>query len=406
MRVAYIVKRYPRYSETFIVNEILAHERSGLDVRIYALLPPQDSHFQDIISRVRAPVTYLTAKAERASPFWKLQKNVAAKYPSVWSALGMFPEASAREVLQALELASFIHKKRITHLHAHFATTSTTVAQIASAITSVPYTFTAHAKDIFHNDNNFDVLKEKFSHSKLAITVSNFNVRYLGEELHISPEKIKKIYNGLNLTDFLFLSPFQRPMKVCAIGRLVEKKGFSDLISACHILKNKQIDFTCEIIGDGELKSSLEQQIKALDLTNYVVMSGSLPQVEIKQRLHQSAVFAAPCVVGVDGNRDGLPTVLLESMALGTPCVSTSVTGIPEVITDNETGLLAKQNDPASLASAIETLLLNSELRLKLANNARQLIEQKFDIDINAEKIRQCFEYQPLKPSISEESTL
>ncbi|WP_295901379.1 glycosyltransferase family 4 protein [uncultured Vibrio sp.] len=395
MRVAYIVKRYPRYSETFIVNEILAHEKAGINIHIYALLPPQDTHFQDIISKVKAPVTYLSAKAERASHFWKVQKNAARQFPSMWSALAQFPQASAREALQALELALHISKKRITHLHAHFATTSTTVAQIASVITSTPFTFTAHAKDIFHQDNDFVLLKEKFQQAKLAITISDFNVHYLTNDLQVAASKIEKIYNGLDLTAFPFESPVQRPATICAIGRLVEKKGFADLIDACLILKNKDIQFQCEIIGDGELKALLAEQIEKLTISDMVKMYGSLPQTEVKQRLQKAAVFAAPCVIGDDGNRDGLPTVLLESMALGTPCVSTNVTGIPEVIINNETGLTAEQNDPESLALAIEKLLLHPELRLSLANNARKLIEQEFDIDINAESIRQCFKNLP-----------
>ncbi len=120
-------------------------------------------------------------------------------------------------------------------------------------------------------------------------------------------------------------------------------------------------------------------------------MLGSLPQKTVKQIINEAAVFAAPCVVGVDGNRDGLPTVLLESMALGTPCVSTAVTGIPEVIIDNETGLMAEQNDPHSLAVALEKLLTDKKQRLYLASNARKLIEEKFDIDVNAAQIRGCF---------------
>ncbi|MGF1694906.1 glycosyltransferase [Vibrio lamellibrachiae] len=406
MRVAYIVKRYPRYSETFIVNEILAHEKAGLNIHIYALLPPQDTHFQDIISKVKAPVTYLHAKAERASNFWKLQKKVARQFPSMWSALGLFPKASAREVSQALELAIYINKKRITHLHAHFATTSTTVAQIASVITSVPFTFTAHAKDIFHQDNDFEVLKEKFQQAEFAITVSKFNVQYLTDDLQISASKIKKIYNGIDLDEFPFESPTQRPTTICAIGRLVEKKGFNNLIDACLILKNRDVQFQCEIIGEGELKSSLASQIEALNISDRITMHGSLPQVEVKQRLYNSAVFAAPCVVGADGNRDGLPTVLLESMALGTPCVSTNVTGIPEVIVDGKTGLMAKQNDAVSLANALETLLRKPELRVSLANNARELIEQEFDIDRNTEKIRHCFKNHALDASRITEDTL
>jgi len=391
MRIAYVVKRYPRYSETFIVNEILAHEQAGLDIQIYALLPPQDSHFQDIISRVKAPVIYLSPKAERASVFWEIIKQVAQIYPSVWQALGRYPSVSAREVLQALELARYVDRFKIDHLHAHFATTSTTVAQLTSAITQVPFTFTAHAKDIFHQDNDFVALREKFSDAKCAVTVSSFNIEYLTGELGIAPAQLRRIYNGIDMSEFPYLSPKKRAPVICAVGRLVEKKGFDDLIDACLILKRKGVDFKCEIIGEGEQKRYLKQKISELGLKEAVKMHGSLPQGEVKTHLYQAAVFAAPCVVGKDGNRDGLPTVLLESMALGTPCVSTPVTGIPEVIIDGETGLMVAESDTEALACALGSLLMNAELRESLALNARELMEREFDIHHNSAKIRQCF---------------
>lgn len=393
MCVAYIVKRYPRYSETFIVNEILAHEKAGLEVHIFALLPPQDSHFQDIIAKVRAPVTYLPAKADRASTFWERQKKAARWYPETWQVLGRYPNASVREVLQALELSLHIGRMQITHLHAHFATTSTTVAQIASAITGVPFSFTAHAKDIFHQDNDFAALATKFEQAKRAITVSDFNYHYLTQELSVNREKVVKIYNGLDLDQFPYCSPEQREPMICAIGRLVEKKGFCDLIKACQHLKLQGINFQCEIIGDGDLKHELQQQINDLELKDIVTLKGSLPQQEIKQHLRQAAVFAAPCVVGEDGNRDGLPTVLLESMALGTPCVSTDVTGIPEVILDGQTGLMVEQRNPKSLAGALERLLNQTQLRVSLSQQARLLIESQFNIHTNAKKIRAQFRF-------------
>lgn len=392
MCVAYIVKRYPRYSETFIVNEILAHEKAGIEIQIFALLPPQDSHFQDIISQVRAPVTYLPAKADRASTFWERQKKVSRRFGEMWHVLGRYPNASAREILQALELSLHISRMQVTHLHAHFATTSTTVAQIASAITGVPYSFTAHAKDIFHQDNDFAALATKFDQAKYAVTVSEFNYAYLTQDLAVESDKVVKIYNGLDLDNFRYLSPQHRAAKICAVGRLVEKKGFCDLITACQILKHQGVEFECEIIGDGDLKQQLQDQITALGVEDVVRLEGSLPQQEVKHRLRQAAVFAAPCVVGDDGNRDGLPTVLLESMALGTPCVSTDVTGIPEVILDERTGLMVEQRNPTSLANALNTLLQQPQRRVTLSKQARLLIEGQFNIHNNAKKIRALFQ--------------
>ncbi len=391
MRIAYIVKRYPRYSETFIVNEILAHEKAGQRILIYALLPPQDSHFQDIISKVKAPVYYLPAKADRASSFWETQKQVAQRFPEMLHQLSTFPKASAREVLQAMELALHIDKKNIDHLHAHFASTSTTVAQIAAAITGISFTFTAHAKDIFHQETDLALLTDKFRAARGAITVSDFNFHYLTEQLQVDKDKVNKIYNGLDLTEFRYHSPLGREPVICAVGRLVEKKGFHFLIEACRLLKNRGINFQCEIIGSGELSHSLKQQIKQAKLEDCISMPGSLPQHEVKQRLKRASIFAAPCVVGQDGNRDGLPTVLLEALAIGTPCISTDVTGIPEVIIHNKTGLMVAQHDAKQLAEAIELLLGDCSLRVHLSKNGRELIEREFDIHTNAARVRRCF---------------
>lgn len=391
MHLAYVVKRYPRYSETFIVNEILAHERAGDKVRIYALLPPQDTHFQDIIAKVDAPVAYLSSKAERASTFWELQKRAAEVYPKLWQVLGEHSKASAREITQALELALHLHKHKVDHIHAHFATTATTVAQIAAQLCQVPSSFTAHAKDIFHQDNDFTQLKKKFDATQFAITVSEFNRHYLIENLGVDSRKLFRIYNGLDLESFPTTPYDERPREIIAVGRLVEKKGFDDLIRACAILRDQDVVFRCEIIGSGDQKGLLNSLIEQYDLHQHVQLSGPMPQGQVKHKLSNAAVFVAPCVVGHDNNQDGLPTVLVESMALGTPCISTDVTGIPEVIQDNNTGLMVPQRNPDDLAKAISRILDEPELGQRLAANARRQIDEYFNIDINTQALRHYF---------------
>ena len=160
----------------------------------------------------------------------------------------------------------------------------------------------------------------------------------------------------------------------------MKKREFDVLINACSILLKNGVRFTCKIVGEGELESKLRDQIQRLNLYDVVELPGPFPQNELVNLVQRSAVFAAPCIIGTDGNRDGLPTVLLEAMALGTPCVSTDVTGIPEIVKNGETGLLASQGDPDSLASALKRLIQNRELRIQLAQRARKLIEAEFDI--------------------------
>jgi glycosyltransferase involved in cell wall biosynthesis len=193
------------------------------------------------------------------------------------------------------------------------------------------------------------------------------------------------------LRQLQYSSPAERPPLIISVGRLIEKKGLSVLIDACAILQQKNYEFQCQIVGTGALESTLHQQIQDLGLQSCVQIVGARPQNEVFQLVQQAAVFAAPYVIGKDGNRDGLPTVLLEAMALGTPCVSTVVTGIPEVVRDGETGLIVGQYDAEELAIGLGQLLKDSALRVKLSTQARSLIESEFDICRNTEVLRDLF---------------
>ncbi len=169
------------------------------------------------------------------------------------------------------------------------------------------------------------------------------------------------------------------PGRIMFAGRLVEKKGFGDLLEACALLASQGRRFECRIVGGGALEAELRESVARLGLDHVVTLVGPVSQEIVREEISAAAVLAAPCIVGVDGNRDGLPTVLLEAMALGTPCVATDVTGIPEVVKDGRTGLAVAQHDPAALACALGRLLDDSDLRVRLATAARTLIEQRFD---------------------------
>lgn len=390
-RIGYVLKMYPRLSETFIVNEILAHEASGLDMEIFSLRSPVDSRFHETLGRVRAPVTYIPYHRFRASELWKEIHATAQRAPAVWDALARSPEANASDVCQALHLARLVRKRRIGHLHAHFATVSTTVARLAAAITGIEYSFTAHAKDIFHESVDQAALDTKLRDAAAVVTVSDFNQRYLEERFGSSARNVQRIYNGLDLDEFAYEPPIDRAPLVVGVGRLVEKKGFGDLIDACGLLADQGRDFRCEIVGDGVLRDELEARVVERELSGVVALTGSLPRRKVIERMRAAAVVVAPCVVADDGNRDGLPTVLLESMALGTPCVATAVTGIPELIHDERSGLIAPQHDPRGLADCIARILDDRELGVRLASEGRRMIERSFDIHTNAAAIRSLF---------------
>lgn len=397
VKVAYVLKMYPRFSETFILNEILAHEAAGLDVEIFSLRPPNDGRFHEALAKVRAPVNYLPATGLKLSRFWADIEQAGEKFPRLWAVLAAATQEDPRDIHQALLLAQAARANGITHLHAHFGSIATTVARLAAHIAELPFSFTAHAKDIFHEDVDSDDLSVKLSNAATTVTVSNFNLRYLQSTYGDAARNVRRIYNGMDLQRFTYAEPGDRPAEIITVGRLVEKKGFSDLITACALLAKTGRVFHCTIVGKGPLEQALLQQIQNLDLAQQVQLLGPRPQGEIARLVQDAAVFAAPCVVGSDGNRDGLPTVLLESMALGTPCIATDVTGIPEVLRDEETGLMIPQHDPQSLATALERLLDNAPLRIRLASNARRLIESDFDIVKNTAELRTC--YQPPEQS-------
>ena len=393
LKVGYVLKRYPRYSETFVVNEILSHERDGMSLEIFSLRSTSDPYFQNIISKVRSPVTYVPYEGIKTADFWNAFHNTVTALPDLSQKLNAAKNENYRDVYQALLLAQEIKNKNIQHLHAHFATMATSVARLAAIFAGISYTFTAHAKDIYHDYVKPEDMKRKIRDAAQVITVSDFNVGYLQDTFGADRAKVGRVYNGLDLEQFRYQEPKDRPATILAVGRLVEKKGFDVLIEACSILLNNGVRFQCKIIGEGELETKLQDQIQRLNLQDYVELPGPFPQNELVNLVQHSAVFAAPCIIGADGNRDGLPTVLLEAMALGTPCVSTDVTGIPEMIKNEETGLLVSQGDPNSLASALERLIQNNDLGIHLAQQARKLIEGEFDIRENAAQIRSLIKH-------------
>jgi colanic acid/amylovoran biosynthesis glycosyltransferase len=402
--LGYVVSRYPRYSETFIVNEILDHERAGRTIEIFALRPSIDTHFQDLISQVRAPVHYVYLPGEGLTPeqltgsllsagvFWNVIQEASVSLPDLWSALEAARGEEIREVYQAVVLARLVREKGIGHLHAHFATRPTTVARLAAHFAGIPYTFTAHANDIFNNSTRPDDVRRKLADAAVAVTVSDYNAAHLRTTFGAAAERVQRIYCGLDLARLRYESPQDRPPRIVAVGRLVEKKGFADLIAACAILARRGRAFSCQIIGTGVLTAPLRALVERLGLDQTVVLAGPRPQGEVIESIRGAAALALPCVVGADGDRDGLPTVLLEAMALGTPCISTDVTGIPEAVRDGETGLAVPQHDPTALAAAIERLLLEKALRVRLAVNARRLVEREFDIRRNASRLRAVFD--------------
>ena len=389
-RIGYVLKRYPRFSETFVVNEILAHEAAGQQVEIFALRPVQETHFQDAISRVRAPVSHIPDRHRTPDVLWTELARAEAVFPGA-TARAIAARGEAGDVTQALAIAVACRTRGIGHLHAHFGTLATTVARLAAAIAGIGYSFTAHAKDIFHDYGHDTGLAAKLRDADAVVTVSDFNLAHLRDTYGADAARVTRIYNGLDLTGLDWSAPDAAAGEILAVGRLIEKKGFHILVEALVMLAERGLRPRCRIIGQGEEEANLRAQIAGAGLAGSVTLEGPRPQPEVFAAMRRAAVLACPCVVGRDGNRDGLPTVLIEAMALGLPCVGTDVTGIPEIIRHDETGLIAREGDPVALADALERLLGDWALRNRFSQAGRALVEQDYDIHGNAAALRALF---------------
>lgn len=389
--VGYVLKMYPRFSETFIVSEILAREAAGERIVIFSLRTPADARFHAELARVKAPVIQVP-RTSNAGKLWQRLADVAAD-PELGAGIQrMLPEllaADADDASQSVLLAQAARDRGVTHLHAHFASVATTAARFAGAIAGLPYSFTAHAKDIFHEDTDQAELERKFAESHHAVTISHYNVNDLRGRFPEATKDLHLVRNGLNLERF----PYRRPSaaaavpQVLAVGRLVEKKGFSMLVEAAARLRSRGIRVQVNIAGDGPLAAELEARISAADLHDHVHLLGPRTQAEITELMANHDVFAAPFVVGSDGNADGLPTVLLEAMASGLRCVAADVTAVGEVVRSGETGWLVPTGDLGAFTDALAEAVGPGD-HAPMADAARALIEEQFDSSRQAAQLR------------------
>jgi glycosyltransferase involved in cell wall biosynthesis len=388
---AYVLKMYPRFSETFIVSEILAREAAGERIEIFALRPTTDERFHPELARVKAPVTYI-GRPQSTSGAWDIFRTAEAAglVTAVSRTFAELTAADPDDAVQAVVLATAMQNRNIGHMHAHFASAATSVARLASAISGIPYSFTAHAADIFRETVSRDDLRAKLAHAHHAVTISDYNVSYLRSHFPDETARLCLVRNGLELGRFPYRAP--RPVgptvRVAAVGRLVEKKGFQYLLPAVAELVANGARLDLRIAGTGAMAAELEASARRLKLNGHVRFLGPQTQDQVHELLESADVFAAPCVVGADGNADGIPTVLLEAMATGTPCVSTAVTGIPEVVSNGRTGILTKPADPGGLARAIRRITSAAVDRTSLAGKARELIERDYDARRQAATLR------------------
>ncbi len=396
LKIAYILKMYPRFSETFIVNEILELERQGVDVRIYSLRKPDDGRFHAKLARVKANVIYTPEYPDKElERVQRAEDTLLAVYPERYLALRTYAESrghvyAVKRFQQASIVAAHLIRNPVHAMHAHFGSSASRIANYVHQLIGLPYSFTAHAKDIYHDAVRPGSLRGKMRDARFVVTVSQYNQVYLQQMMGEETADIRCLYNGIDTTRFQpDPASVRQPNLILGVGRLVEKKGFDTLIRACAYLRQWEIDFQCEIVGKGNMRESLNALIADHSLTEQVKLVGPKPQDAVLEEYRRAAIFALPCIIGSDGNRDGLPTVLLEAMATETPVVSTTLTGIPEIIDHNKNGLLVPPNDPLMLANALADLLRNPAQRQELGQAACQKVAQTFEVRQNVTQLHQ-----------------
>lgn len=389
MKVGYVLRKYPKLSETFVLNEMLELERQGHEVYVYSVRLPDDPRYHPGVGALQAPVRYLgqsgdvdlfRAMAEGGSMLDEREEE----FLGVWRYFMEAPHPKALAWTRwALEVAADARANGVDRLHAHFAGPAAMVAMLASRLAGIPFGFTCHAKDIYHHEVERDRFVDLVEEADAVITVCDSNRRFIEDELLGRPaNNLHTVYNGIDLEHFATLpvlrAGFERPM-VLGVGRLVEKKGFDVLIDAMKILQDTGRALPCVIAGDGTMRAELQTRIAEGGLQS-VELAGPVDQVGVRELFERSSMLVLPCVVGQDGNRDALPTVILEAMAMRKPVVSTPVAGIPEMVRDGIEGLIVPERDASALAEAIASLAADRERAARMGDAGRERVEEMFDL--------------------------
>lgn len=393
-RIGYVLKRFPRLSETFVAAELIELERQGESLTVFAISRPEEGlATHAFLAELAAPVVYLprrpwretfrvlgalTRVVSRDGRGWLRAARLSLR-PPVW--LGW------RRLMQATVLRDEMARAGIDHSHAHFATAAARLAHLVRLMGGPTYSVTAHAKDIYHRDVRVERLREKLGGACFVATVSEANCDHLGALLNGH----RPCVLVPNSVDIRRLSRVPRPRRepglVVSVARLIEKKGLADLIDACAMLRERGIRL--ELAGDGPLRAGLEERAARAGVD--ARFHGPLPQERALQLIASASVFCLPCVVGSDGDRDGLPTSVLEAMALGIPVATTAVNGLADAVEHERTGLVVAEHDPQALAAALSRLLDDRELAELLASEARRRVEASFSLERSASLLRSLF---------------
>jgi glycosyltransferase involved in cell wall biosynthesis len=403
LRVAFVLKGYPRLSETFIAQEIAALERRGLDITIVSLRRPTETRRHPVHAEVKAPLLYLPEylllEPLRVLRSW-LKVRKSEKYKEtrqLWLRdLRRDPTPNRiRRFGQALVLAAEL-LPGIERLHAHFLHTPASVARYAAMLLGLPWSGSAHAKDIWTTPEWEK--REKLASCEWLVTCTAANRDHLSALA--PPDRVELVYHGIDLARFPPRNISSEkirdgrnpadPVMILSVARLVEKKGTEILLEALSFLPAK-LNWKFVHVGGGPLKDSLQSRAKQLGITHRVEWRGALTQDKLLVEYRGADLFALASRVARDGDRDGLPNVLMEAQSQGLACLATRVSAIPELVCDGETGILVQDNDAPALARALESLIANPARRRALGLAGQAAVAARFALDANIEPLARKF---------------
>jgi glycosyltransferase involved in cell wall biosynthesis len=401
-RVAFVLKGYPRLSETFIAQEILALERRGLDILIVSLRHPTDKAIHPVHRQVRAECLYLPEylyqEPRRVWRGWrharKLPGYKAARRAWLGDLVRDPTPNRVRRFGQALVLAAELPAD-IGRLHAHFLHTPASVARYTAMMTGREWSVSAHAKDIWTTPDWEK--REKLASADWAVTCTAIGYRHLTGLA--SDDRVALCYHGLDLNRFPPQPRPERdadgsdpalPVMLLSVGRAVAKKGYDDLLAALALLP-KDLAWRLVHIGGGALAGKLEEQAVRLGLAERIDWRGARPQPEVLAAYRAADIFVLAAKIAPDGDRDGLPNVLMEAQSQGLACIATALSGIPELVEDGATGLLVPPADPAALAASLARLIADPASRARLGAAGERRVRRDFDADAAIELLARRF---------------
>lgn len=431
--VAYVLMGFPRLSESFISNEILLLERAGLALRLFVIKRGEDLAVHRSVGSIRAPQQILPPVSRLSSaPFLRwLRDNWPAYRAAHLRLLRSRPLSYARCLVRALVMciryrhsfwrpprkvfireflqagyiaAQLLEQPRVRLIHGHFCHGATTIAWHVSQLLGIPFSFTAHAKDIYQTEQNpGNLLERKLRAASFVTTCTATNCEHLRERC-ADRTLVSTVYHGLDTSFFQRTtlrppSDTNRPPLLLAVGRFVEKKGLRYLVRACAVLRDEGVDFRCLLVGEhGDQFDSVVASIASLGLQDSIRIQGMVTHDQLRALYAQATIFVLPCVIAADGDRDGIPNVIAEAMAMSLPVVTTAVSGITELLTDGHDGVLVPERDSGALAQALTALLRDPARCAQLGSAARQTILRQFDSSITTHRLLALFRQAMTQP--------